>query len=112
MPGGPSECPRRRGDAHVGDTVDDDVQVLTVVPLGKICCCSLTTTRPPKMGIVWFGCPVTAIGTPLMERPSTVVSPAPAPPRTAAVRAMTNPAEIAFPAMVRPMAASDASAAA
>src|SRR2546430_10764584 len=42
----------------------------TRVPSGKDCC-SLSTSKPPGMPIVWFGAPLTQIGTPLRSEEHT-----------------------------------------
>ncbi len=56
--------------------------------------CSLITTRPPGIEIVWLGSPVTATGTPLIARLSMTELPLLPPPSTDCARASTESAEI------------------
>lgn len=78
-----------------------------MVPAG-VTVCSFTTTWPPGIGTVWFGSPVTAIGTPPIDRLSMREEPLPAPPSTAVAVAITKSAEMPTPPTFNPRFAREA----
>src|SRR5439155_1846459 len=59
------------------------------------------TTWPPGIETVWFGSPVTSIGTPLIDRFARSELPLPAAPRDADAVDMTTSADIGMPATLR-----------
>src|SRR5205809_8112069 len=82
-------------------------RAFTTVLVGDVRC-SLINTRPPGMGTVWFGPPLTGMDTPLIARFSMFETPEPAAPRTARACAEIKSAPILVPAPVMARAASDA----
>src|SRR5207247_9753765 len=85
---------------------------LTVIAPGGSVGCSLITTCPFRSGMVWLGCPLTAmvclliVSSAISELPLVV---APPPVHRASAWAMRNPAEMLFPPVGSDKLATDAS---